>query len=84
MGEENGNGMRPVDIDVTDEHAFKTGVVQYLQLISDRTSCLPEVKRKVEYHERIVQASKWASVPLLAVLHFGLKHLLHLLSKLGW
>lgn len=70
MSEENGNGqMRRVEIDVTDEHAFKTGVVQYLQLISDQTRDIPTIRKKVEKHDRIMQFGKWSAIPFIAVLH---------------
>jgi len=68
MSEENGS-FKPVQIDVTDEHAFKTSVVQYLQLISDQTRDLPTIRKKVETHDRIVQYGKWSAIPILAVLH---------------
>jgi hypothetical protein len=78
---ENGNGFRPIEIDVKDEHAFRTGVVQNLQLIADRTACIPTIQKKVEKHEQAYQVGKIAVVPALGVFHIFLKHLL---SKLGW
>jgi hypothetical protein len=72
---------KPLEIDVTNEHAFKTGVVQTLQLIADRTECIPSMKKKVDKHEQIVQTGKWLGVPLLILFHSGLKYVL---QKLGW
>lgn len=67
---EDGNGVfKPVQIDVTDDRAFKTHVVQYLQLISDQTSVIPSLKKKVERHERLIQYGKWTAIPLIAALH---------------
>ncbi len=80
-GETNGNGMKPVAIDVTDEHAFKTGVVQTLQLISDNTACLPSLKKKVDRHEQVYQTGKYVAVPALAFLHAAFKSFF---QKLGW
>lgn len=70
MSEESfGNNLKPVEIDVTDDTAFKTGVVQYLQLISDQTRDLPSIRKKVENHDRLVQYGKWTAIPILAFLH---------------
>lgn len=66
----NGNGNpEPVHIDVTNEIAFRTGVVQYFQILSDRTADLPQLKKKVEKHDRLVQYGKWTAIPLIAALH---------------
>ena len=73
--------VRPLDIDVTDEHAFKSGVVQHLQFIADRTACLPELKRKVDHHEAIVNVGKYAAIPVLGFLQLSIGHLL---KKIGW
>jgi hypothetical protein len=81
MSEGNGNGFRPVEIDVKDEHAFRTGVVQNLQMIADRTACIPTLQKKVEKHEQVVQAGKWLSIPIIAAIHVIFKGIL---SKLGW
>ena len=63
---ENGNGsFKPIEIDVKDEHAFRTGVVQHLQLIADQTRDIPSIKKKVDKHEVIYQVGKWASVPII-------------------
>jgi hypothetical protein len=70
----NGNGEQPtLQIDVTDEHAFRTGVVQNLQLLADRTYCLNDIKRKVERHENIIRFGKWASVPAVIFFSEGIK-----------
>jgi hypothetical protein len=79
---ENGNGNpKPVDIDVTDEHAFRTGVVQYLQLISDRTNDLPALRKTVNKHETIVNVGRITGIPILIALQEGAKHLM---ARLGW
>jgi len=70
-----------LDIDVTDETAFKVGVVQTLQLIVDRTSGLKDIAEKVEKHDRIVDYGKWTAIPLLTLFHVSIKAALH---KLGW
>ncbi len=73
----NGNGFsQPLNIDVTDEHAFRAGVLQHLQFIADRTSCIPELKKKVDKHEMIVKVGKWVSLPIIGVMQEGLKYLL--------
>ena len=71
----------PLEIDVTDEHAFRTGVVQHLQLLADRTYCLADIKKTVDKHDRIVAVGKYAAVPAMGILHLGMKHFL---SKLGF
>ncbi|HZS43346.1 MAG TPA: hypothetical protein VFA52_03985 [Candidatus Paceibacterota bacterium] len=68
-------------IDVTNETAYKVGVVQMLQLLDDRTACLAEMKKKVDRHETIVQVGKWASIPILGLFNLAIKSILH---KLGW
>ena len=47
------------------------------RLEDDFTSC--EVK--VEKLDRVYSYGRWTAIPLVAVLHVGVKHLL---SKLGW
>jgi hypothetical protein len=83
MDDNNGiNGhFEPVNIDVTDDHAFRTGVVQYLQLISDQTSVIPGLKKKVEKHDRIVQYATWTAIPVIGLISATVKHLL---TKLGF
>lgn len=85
---DNGNGSRPLEIDVTDEHAFRTGVVQHLQFIVDKTSVIPELKKKVDEHEKliskhenIVKFGMWAAPTSIAAIGTGLKFLF---KKLGW
>jgi hypothetical protein len=77
--------LRPIEIDVTDEHAFRAGVVKHLQMISDQTAPigvikqklyehdkiftavdLPDMKVKVEQHDKIVTFGKWLGVPIIA------------------
>ncbi|MHB8501521.1 MAG: hypothetical protein ACYDHE_11325 [Candidatus Acidiferrales bacterium] len=81
MGGNGDNGLKPIEIDVTNEHSFKTGVIQTLQMISDNTACLPSLKKKVEHHEQIVKTGKWLVIPLMALLHAGLKSIF---NRLGW
>lgn len=81
MSEENGNGQQALQIDVTDDHAFRTAVVQHLQLLADRTACLPSLKKKVDRHELYIAIGKWTALPFLAAFHTALKHAL---SKIGW
>jgi hypothetical protein len=80
----NSNGMNGhfemVDIDVTNDVAFRTGVVKYLQKISDQTGAIPDLKKKVERHDRIVQYGKWTGVPIMALISMLVKSLL---TKLG-
>lgn len=78
---DNGNGFRPINIDVTNDHEFKVGVATHLQLLVDRTRELPDIKKKVEKHDQVYHAGKWMAVPVLAALHVGFKALL---AKLGW
>jgi hypothetical protein len=84
MGDDNSNGsnghFEMVDIDVTNDVAFRTGVVKYLQKISDQTCAIPGLKKKVELHDRIVQYGTWTSVPIIALISAIVKHLL---NKLG-
>lgn len=81
MDDTNGNGhFEPIEIDVTNDVAFRTGVVKYLQKISDETKALPGLKRKVEKHDRIVQYGTWTAVPFVALVSMIVKHLL---SKVG-
>lgn len=68
--------LKKVEIDVKDEHAFRTGVVQYLQLISDQTSVIPSLKKQVDRHDRIVQVGKYAAVPGVWFLQAAFKGLL--------
>lgn len=75
------NGFKPIEIDVTNEHEFKTGVVKYLQLVVDQNREILSMKKKVEKHEQIYQAGKWASIPVLALLHAFFKTVFH---RLGW
>lgn len=70
-----------LQIDVTNETAFKVGIVQTLQLLVDHTSCLSDMKQKVEKHERIVQVGKYAAVPAIGLFNIGIKAFFH---KLGW
>jgi hypothetical protein len=87
MSDNGSNGYRaPLEIDVTDEHAFRSGVVQHLQFIADTVSEVPVLKQKVALqgdlvasHERIVKSaknvSKWSlrlvTLPVLgAILKF--------------
>jgi hypothetical protein len=51
-----GNGRRILDIDVTDEHAFRAGVIQHLQNISDQTSVIPDLKKKIDEHDEVIRA----------------------------
>ena len=44
--------------------------------LDERLSDYPDVKKMVETHESIVKIGKWASVPLLGLLHVSFKHLL--------
>jgi len=75
MAEGNGNGtFRPIDIDVTDETAFKSAVVQHLQLIMDQTKCIPAVVEKVNNHDQIVRFGKWLGAPVFLFLQFLFKH----------
>jgi hypothetical protein len=84
MDENNGNGINGhfemVDIDVTNDASFRTGVVQYLQKISDQTSAIPALKKKVEQHDRIVQYGTWTAVPIIAGISMLVKGIL---KKLG-
>lgn len=80
MGD-NGNGYKPIEIDVTNDQAFKTGVVKYLQLVVDNTRDLPSVKKKVDKHERIVHTGAILGIPILWMLHAAFKAVL---AKLGW
>jgi hypothetical protein len=69
-GSENGNGFfRPIEIDVTNDYEFKTGVVKHLQLIVDNTREIPVIKKKVEKHDKILYAGKWLIIPVLWVIH---------------
>jgi hypothetical protein len=81
MSDGNGNGFNAIYIDVRDDHKFKTGMVQYMQMLVDRTDCLPALKKKVEKHEQVYQTGKWLAIPLFALLHVLIKGLFH---KLGW
>jgi len=70
-----GNGQfKPVEIDVTDDMAFRSGVVQYMQIVMDRTSCISDMKKKVDNHDSIVRFGKWLSAPLFLLLQFLFKH----------
>jgi hypothetical protein len=80
-GDNSGNGFNPVQIDVNNDANFRTGMVKYMQMLVDRTDCLPDLKKKVEKHDRVYHMGKWLVVPALAAFHVGLKSLL---SKLGW
>jgi len=71
----------PIEIDVTNDIAFRTAVVTHLQFITDKCSEIPELKAKVERHDDIVKVGRWASVPVLAVVHLGLKHFF---THIGW
>lgn len=84
MSEDNGNGngqLHVVDIDVTNDMAFRTGVVQNFQLLMDRTHCLVDMKKKVDRHDNIVRVGKWASIPIIAFVQQVAKHAL---AKVGW
>lgn len=70
-----------VDIDVTNEIAFRTGVVKYLQILSDRTYNLPELKKKVDKHENIVMVSKYAGIPFVIAIQEVVRHIF---SKVGF
>lgn len=76
MSDDNGNGFVPLDIDVSDEHSFRSAVVQHLQMISDRTACIPALRKKVDKHEDIVKFGKWLSVPVVIVIHAMTKKIL--------
>jgi hypothetical protein len=76
-----GNGFNPVRIDVTNDLEFKIGMVQYMQMLVDRTDCLPTLKKTVKEHEQVYQTGKWLIIPLFALFHLMIKALLH---KLGW
>jgi hypothetical protein len=65
-----------VNIDVTNDMEFRVGVVKYLQKISDQTCVIPELKRKVEKHDRIVQYGAWTSVPFVALITLIVKGIL--------
>ena len=72
---------KPLEIDVTDDLAFRTSVVQHLQFIVDKCADLPELKRKVERHDRIVSVGKYILVPTIGVFNLSMRHIL---SKFGW
>jgi hypothetical protein len=76
-----GNGFNPIDIDVTNDFEFKNGMVKYMQMLVDRTDCLPGIKKKVERHEQVINSVKYFGPPLLVLLHAALKSFFH---KLGW
>lgn len=81
MSDGNGNGnQKPLRIDVTNDAQFKVDVATTLQLIADRTECLPDIKKKVEKHDRIYQYGKWSAVPVVAALHGFVDHALKLLK----
>ena len=42
---------------------------------------LPELKKKVEKHERAYNFGKWAAVPVFGVVNVALRHVW---TKLGW
>ena len=92
------NGQRIIDIDVTDEHAFRTGVIQHLQYIADRTSVIPELKQKIDDHDEMIAgvpklmekvdkhdaAYKAAKWMTIPFLAFLSATIKHLFSKIGW
>lgn len=43
--------------------------------LDERLSDYPQIKEQVQAHESIVKIGKWASVPLLGLLHVSFKHL---------
>ena len=49
--------------------------------IKTRLEDLPEMKKKIEKHERIYNVGKYAAVPVLGLTHLAFKQLL---SKLGF
>jgi len=87
MSETDNGNPSPVEIDVTNEIAFRTGVIQYFQLLTDRTADLPALKRKVERHDRAYQYAKWMLIPLLAAiegaLHGAFQHVMTKIHVLG-
>lgn len=59
---------------------------KFLQMVDDvaaiktATDDLPELRKTVEQHDRLVTFAKWTGLPILATFHLGVKHLL---SKVG-
>lgn len=70
MGDSNGNGQSKLNIDVTNENQFRIDVAQHLQVIADRTACLPALKSKVDTHDKIVTFGKWLAIPSQFVLYW--------------
>lgn len=66
------------------DHVMSEKFIQLCEDVATMKSDIKEVaamKIIVERHDRIYQYGKWTAVPVIALLHLGVKHLL---QKIGW